>query len=60
MEGHHGCRNLILNNLIAQAPTNNNDMLVQNALGISCEVNPRQVSLLHDLHKANHLRLLQR
>ena len=59
MERHHGCRNLILDNLIAQAPTDDNDVLVQNALGISCEVNPRQFSLLHDLNKANHLCLLQ-
>ena len=60
MEGHHGCRNLILNNLVAQALTDDNDVLVKNSLGISCEVNPRQVSLLHDLNKANHLCLLQR
>ena len=60
MERHHCCRNLILDNLIAQTPTDDNDVLVQNALGISCEVNPRQVSLLHNLNKANHLRLLQR
>ena len=60
MEGHHCRRNLILDNLIAQAPTDDNDVLVQNALGISCEVNPRQVSLLHDLNKTNHLCLLQR
>ena len=60
MERHHCCRNLILHNLIAQAPTDDNDMLIQNTLGISREVNTRQVSLLHDLHKTNHLSLLQR
>ncbi len=62
MEPVSYCRNLILDNLVAQAhhSTDDNDMLSSEYMGISCEVSPRPSLLLHDLDRVNHLCVLQR